>query len=175
VSEERSARLRSLLDTHLDFIARTLRAFGASEAEVDDGIQQVCLVVSDKLDRIETGAERAFLFQTAHRIAWRIRRTRSRRLEVNYEEAPEPETALDPERLLDERRAFDILGRLLDSMEDDLRQVFVLYEIEDLTMAAIAELLQIPAGTVASRLRRAREQFEAMASRLRRKPSKGAP
>jgi RNA polymerase sigma-70 factor (ECF subfamily) len=77
--------------------------------------------------------------------------------------------------LLDERRAFDVLGRLLDSMEDDLRQVFVLYEIEDLTMAAIAELLQIPAGTVASRLRRAREQFEVMASRLRRTPSKGAP
>jgi RNA polymerase sigma-70 factor (ECF subfamily) len=85
VSEGRSARLRSLLGTHIDFIARTLRAFGTSEAEVDDGIQQVCLVVSDKLDRIEAGAERAFLFQTAHRIAWRIRRTRSRRQEVNNE------------------------------------------------------------------------------------------
>jgi RNA polymerase sigma-70 factor (ECF subfamily) len=174
VGEGRDARLRSLLGTHLDFIGRTLRAFGASETEVDDGVQQVCLVVSDKLDRIEAGAERAFLFQTAHRIAWRIRRTRARRQEVSYEEASEPESPLDPEQLLDERQAFDVLGRLLDSLQDDLRQVFVLYEIEDMTMAAIAEILRIPPGTVASRLRRAREQFEVLASRLRRKP-KGAP
>ncbi len=170
VREGRDARLRSLLDAHLDFIGRTLRAFGAAETEVDDGVQQVCLVVADKLDRIEEGAERAFLFQTAHRIAWRIRRTRARRQEVSYEEASEQESHFDPEQLLDERRAFDVLGRLLDSLEDDLRQVFVLYEIEDMTMAAIAELLRIPPGTVASRLRRARERFHVLASQLRRKP-----
>jgi RNA polymerase sigma-70 factor (ECF subfamily) len=165
--ETRDARLRRMLDTHLDLIGRTLRAFGTSETEVDDGIQQVCLVLADKLDRIEAGAERAFLFQTAHRIAYRIRRTRSRRQEVPYEEAREPESLVDPEKLVDERQAFDILARLIESLDEDLRQVFVLYEVEDFTMAAIAEMLGIPPGTVASRLRRAREQFEARANRLR--------
>jgi RNA polymerase sigma-70 factor (ECF subfamily) len=165
--ETRDVRLRRLLEAYLDLIGRTLRAFGTWETEVDDGVQQVCLVLSDKLDRIEVGAERAFVFQTAHRIAWRIRRTRARRQEVALEEAKEPETSVDPEKLVDERQAFDVLARVLDSLDDDLRQVFVLFEIEDLTMAAIAEMLGIPPGTVASRLRRAREQFQARVNRLR--------
>jgi RNA polymerase sigma-70 factor (ECF subfamily) len=172
--ETHESRLRRLLDAHLDFIGRTLRAFGALETDVDDGVQQVCLVLADKLDRIEPGAERAFVFQTAHRIASRVRRTRARRLEQPLEDSVEPETWLDPEQLLDQRQAFDVLGRLLDTLDDELRQVFVLYELEDFTMAAIAEALEIPQGTVASRLRRAREQFEARARRLRRGRA-GAP
>ena len=49
---------------------------------------------------------------------------------------------------------------LLAGLTDELRSVFVLYEIEGQTMSEIAELLGMPVGTVASRLRRAREQFE---------------
>jgi RNA polymerase sigma-70 factor (ECF subfamily) len=45
--------------------------------------------------------------------------------------------------------------------------VFVLYELEGLSMAEIAGLLELPPGTVASRLRRAREEFHAQARRLR--------
>jgi RNA polymerase sigma-70 factor (ECF subfamily) len=48
----------------------------------------------------------------------------------------------------------------------DLRAVFTLYELEELKMNEIAELLGVPAGTVASRLRRAREHFEAQVARL---------
>ena len=44
--------------------------------------------------------------------------------------------------------------------------MFVLYEIEGLTSPEIAQLLEIPLGSVASRLRRAREQFRAAAARV---------
>jgi RNA polymerase sigma-70 factor (ECF subfamily) len=44
---------------------------------------------------------------------------------------------------------------------------FVLYEIEELTMAVIAEILEVPLGTVASRLRRARARFEELAGVFR--------
>jgi RNA polymerase sigma-70 factor (ECF subfamily) len=46
----------------------------------------------------------------------------------------------------------------------ELRAVFVLYELEDFTMAEIARTLELPPGTVASRLRRARETFERLAA-----------
>jgi RNA polymerase sigma-70 factor (ECF subfamily) len=52
-----------------------------------------------------------------------------------------------------------MLDGVLEQMDDDLRTVFVLYEFEDLSMAEIAEVIAIPRGTVASRLRRAREDF----------------
>jgi RNA polymerase sigma-70 factor (ECF subfamily) len=53
-------------------------------------------------------------------------------------------------------------------MPDDLQAVFVLCEIEELAAPEAAELLAIPVGTVASRLRRAREHFQAAAQRMKR-------
>jgi RNA polymerase sigma-70 factor (ECF subfamily) len=46
--------------------------------------------------------------------------------------------------------------------------VFALYELEELTMAEIASILDLPEGTVASRLRRAREEFRTIAKRFER-------
>ena len=165
--EFRALRLRRLIDQYLDFMARVLRSYGVAESDVDDGVQQVCLVLADKIERIEPTAERSFVFRTSQRIASRLRRTRSRRNEVGEEAASNTIDALDPEKIADERRAFDVLSQVLADLEDDLREVFVLFELEELTMAAIAELLQIPPGTVASRLRRAREQFQARIHSLR--------
>ncbi|MGC4070580.1 MAG: sigma factor-like helix-turn-helix DNA-binding protein [Polyangiaceae bacterium] len=56
-------------------------------------------------------------------------------------------------------------------MPEELRAVFALYELEEVTMAKIAQLLDIPPGTVASRLRRAREWFTRAVSELRAPPS----
>ena len=56
---------------------------------------------------------------------------------------------------------------MLDGLTDDLRVSFVLYELEGLSSPEIATLLGIPLGTVASRLRRAREAFELGVSELK--------
>jgi RNA polymerase sigma-70 factor (ECF subfamily) len=48
----------------------------------------------------------------------------------------------------------------------DLRAVFVLFELEEMPTAEIAEALELPTGTVASRLRRAREEFRRIAARV---------
>jgi RNA polymerase sigma-70 factor, ECF subfamily len=68
-----------------------------------------------------------------------------------------------------------VLDQFLQSLPEELRVVFILFELEGLTMSAIAETLNLPAGTVASRLRRAREDFQAMAKRFQagmsRRPS----
>ena len=72
------------------------------------------------------------------------------------------------------KRQQEVLGRLLDQLEPDLRTTFVLFELEELTMAEIAGALEIPPGTVASRLRRAREQFRERLQVLRQHTSGGA-
>lgn len=166
-AEPRETRLRRVLETQLDLAARTLRTYGVSEADVDDGIQHVSLVLADKIDRIEPGAERAFVFRTAQRIASRIRRTLTRRREVPEPQTDQRQDLLSPELIADERQAMDALGRVLDSLDEELREVFVLYEVEEMTMAAIAQTLELPPGTVASRLRRARERFQDLAGRFR--------
>ena len=170
-----STRLRALVTAHFDFVGRTLRTQGVAEADVDDAAQQVFLVAARKREEILPGRERAFLFQTALRIASRWRRTRARRRE-EHDSIDRLDPAPGPDELSDQRRARDLLARLLDEMPDDLRSVFALYEIEQLTMSEIAEVLGVPAGTVASRLRRAREQFQGRIRELQQsRKGGGAP
>ena len=71
------------------------------------------------------------------------------------------------EELSDQLRARLLLDRILSEMTAELREVFVLFELEELAVAEVAELLSIPIGTVGSRLRRAREEFHERARRLK--------
>ena len=154
-------RLREMVEAHYDFVWRSLRRLGVASGDVDDGAQQVFSTVARKLGSIRSGRERSFLFQTSLRVAADSRRTRRRRrevAEVTEDEQP-ADHAPSGEDLLDLRRAREHLDRLLDGMSLELRAVFVLFELDEMTMAEIAELLDLPAGTVASRLRRARAEF----------------
>jgi RNA polymerase sigma-70 factor (ECF subfamily) len=132
-------------------------------ADLDDGVQQVFTVLARRIGSVEPGRERSFLLGVAVRVVADQRRARRRRPEdateplvLDYAAAPQ----LSPERLLDERQRLELLDALIAQLPEDLAQVFVLFELEELTMAEISRLLNIPAGTVASRLRRARERFD---------------
>lgn len=162
------ARLRTLFDGQFDFVWRSLRRLGVPELTVDDATQEVFLVVSRRLGDIEPGRERSFLFATALRVASTARRAAARRgIHDDAEVAQLVDHTPGPEELADRKRARDVLDRVLATLELDLRAVFVLYELEEMTMAEIAITLELPPGTVASRLRRAREAFEATAAELR--------
>src|SRR5262249_30178589 len=69
--------------------------------------------------------------------------------------------APDPEMLTNRLRARAVLDQILDAMPLHFRAVFVLSELDGLTMAQIAETLHMPNGTVASKLRRGRMYFDA--------------
>lgn len=170
----REARLREIFDANFDFIWRQLRRFGLSEDRADDAAQQVFVIVSQKLEAIQPGSERSFLFGTALRVASDARRAAAYRREVAHADAGvDLEGGLRPDELLDQRRARELLDRVLEDMDLELRTVFVLFEMDEMTTAQIAELLGIPAGTVASRLRRAREDFENRVKRLSRGRGQG--
>lgn len=164
------ARLRRMLDEHFDFIWRSLRRFGLGDDRADDATQQVFMVASRKLASIQPGSERSFLFGTAMRVASDIRRSAPFRREIAHADVGvDLEGGPRPDELVDQRRARVLLDRVLEEMDLELRSVFVLFEIEEMTTAEIASLLDIPHGTVASRLRRAREVFEARVKRLERR------
>jgi RNA polymerase sigma-70 factor (ECF subfamily) len=159
------SRLRRIVLEHFDVLWRFLRRLGIAEPDVDDAVQEVVLVLARKLDQVEVGSERSFVLSTAVRVASGFRRTVRNRREVDDAELQAMQSSdLDPEALAEKRRLRATLQRLLDHMPIDLRAVFVLYELEELTMAEIATTLGVPPGTVASRLRRSRELFESMAS-----------
>jgi RNA polymerase sigma-70 factor (ECF subfamily) len=162
-----SQRFRRMVDEHFALTWRFLRGLGVRTEAVDDAAQQVFLVASQRLDGITAGSERAFLLATARGVAANARRAQARSREVADDEALSrvEDDRGDPELAASARQARAVLDRILASLSEDAREVFVLFELEGMTMASIAEALGLPMGTVASRLRRAREDFHAAAKR----------
>jgi len=164
-------RLRAVMDTHFDFVWRSLRRLGLSSADADDATQEVFLVVSRKLQAIEPQKEKRFLFATALRVASTWRRGARRRREDpqgSFDEQASPQV-WDQEHDLELGWARLQLQAILNEMDLDQRAVFVLYELEQHTVPEIADTLSIPLGTVSSRLRAARERFAAVVRRLQAK------
>jgi RNA polymerase sigma-70 factor (ECF subfamily) len=165
---EHEARIRAMVTSNFEFIWRTLRGLGVPASNADDAAQQVFLIASQKLDAITLGSERAFLFSTARGVAANARRSISRSREQTDESAlaQRVDDAPDPEEAAQSAQGKKLLERVLAGMTEDLRTVFVLFELEGLTSVEIAELLSIPVGTAASRLRRAREEFQLAVTQL---------
>jgi RNA polymerase sigma-70 factor (ECF subfamily) len=168
------ARLRTLRREHFEFIWRSVRRLGVPEADADDAVQQVFIVAARKLSLITAGSERAFLFGTALRVAAHWRRTAMRRGTMVEVDEQQPDVGPSAEDLLEQRRARALLDDVLSALPLEVRAVFVLFELEELTLAEIATLLEIPSGTVASRLRRGRELFQAEVTRLKARRRKTA-
>lgn len=165
------ARLRAIVDQHFDAVWRSLRRLGVPPVDMDDCMQQVFLVASRKLPSIAMGSEQAFLLGTALRVASDARRTRDRRREVpEDDDVQRTDPGPQPDELADQKRLRGILDEVLAAMPMDLRTVFVLYELEEMPVQEIAGLLEIPTGTAASRLRRAREEFERLLARYAKAP-----
>lgn len=162
-------RLAGLLRTHFGAVRRFVRRFGVPDAASDDAAQEVFIVAARRLREIEPGGERAYLYGVALRVAANARRAFATRrdqpssvvLARAVSDAPEPDAQLETKRL----RA--LLDEVLDTLTEDLRTAFVLFEFEGFSVPEIAELCGIPLGTAASRLRRGREAFQAEAARLK--------
>jgi RNA polymerase sigma-70 factor (ECF subfamily) len=166
-----ACRIRKEIRDNYEFLWRCLRRLGVTRASVEDAAQQVLIVFARRIQDVHPGAERAFLFATATRVVADLRKKQARSREVPDSEGLEGHPSLLPsaEQLIDESRARELLDLALAEMPLDLRCVFILFELEDLTMATIAQMLELPPGTVASRLRRARALFESTAARLQRR------
>jgi len=160
------ARLRAMFDDHFDFIWRVLRRMGVLDQNAKDAAQQVFFVAARKIDAIDEEKARSFLLGAAIRIAADGRRAAARSREVASDAVDQAaDRALDPEAMTEKKRSLELFDVILGAMTFELRTVFVLYEVEAIGTHDIAAMLGVPRGTVASRLRRARDEFEAIAKR----------
>ena len=163
-----SARLASMFQRHSDAIGRALRRQGLSAEAAEDATQQAFLIASERLDQIRPDRERAFLFGVVLRVTSSKRRRLARyQFEADMDVHPAPGSAQDRanERVL----ALELFNQVLERIDRDLAQAFVLFELEQLSKNEVARELGIPPGTAASRRRRARQTVEATMARLSQK------
>ncbi|MDX2024705.1 MAG: sigma-70 family RNA polymerase sigma factor [Deltaproteobacteria bacterium] len=156
-----SRRFRKLVARHIDLVARTVRRLGVPPTDIEDAVQKVFLTANGKLNAIHPEQERGFLIAVATRVASHERRAQARRERTREAVGHLPSPGVQtPERAAEQAQMRDLLDTILDRMDADLRAVFVLFELEELSLTEIASALEIPRGTAASRLRRAREDFQ---------------
>lgn len=156
---------RALFRAHLGHVWRSLRALGVHEADVADASQQVFLVLNANLARWNRVASlRAFLYGICLRVASDYRRRAHRRHERLFASPPDVASGgLSPEDQVDRRRELVRLDAALNELPAPQREVFVLFEMEELDMSEVAQAVGCPLFTAYSRLRAARK---AIAARL---------
>ena len=170
LASENDGGLERAVRENFQFVWRNLRRLGVyPDHAVDDAAQRVFEIAAAKRASILPGKERAFFFNVSLKVALETRR----RIRIDRSRFGESDVELlvdatsDPEHSAIQAARRSSLDRILEAMPMKLATVFVLYELEGLTSIEIAELVGIPVGTVASRLRRGRREFRARAARLR--------
>jgi RNA polymerase sigma-70 factor (ECF subfamily) len=161
---DEGARLSAIYREHFEFVWRSLRRLGAPEHALEDATQDVFLVAARRIDEFEgRSSVRTWLFGIAMRVVRGQRRTAWRhRRKVDALAAAPAESPQDP---IAQRDAQRLLLALLDQLDDDKRAVYVLAELEGMTVVEIAEGLGTNVNTIYTRLRAARLQLRAAAAK----------
>ncbi len=162
--------LEQVYRANLDFVRRSLVRLGVSGAELDDATHDVFLVVARRLPEFEGRSKiQTWIFAIAMHVARGLRRDAARlgrkRDAIAQVEAQlhGPAGRRDPFGKGDAART---LHALLEVLDDDKRAVFIMSELEQMTAAEIATVLEIPQATVYSRLRLARQRLERAVARI---------
>ena len=158
-----------LYDEHFAFVWRNVQRLGIRQPETDDVVQEVFIVIHRKLETFEPRTSiRAWIFGILKHVARTHRRTCARKQPPSSCEAHRlaDVVQLGPEEHLQRSEATRALEVILDSMQEDQREVFILVELEQMNGPEIADALGISVNTVYSRLRAAREHFQRGAASL---------
>lgn len=146
-----------VFEAHARFVWRALARLGVAPSDVADASQEVFLVIHRLLPGFEGRSTlKTWLYEICLRVAGSYRSKAFRRHELAVE-APVASYDARQEDELDWRRARAYLMTVLDQLDEEKRQVFVLYELEGLSMPEVAGLLQCPITTAYSRLEAARQ------------------
>ncbi|HVY28258.1 MAG TPA: sigma-70 family RNA polymerase sigma factor [Polyangiaceae bacterium] len=156
---------------YFDFVWKCARALGAPSDETDDVVQDVFLVVQRRAaDLKEERLARSWIYGIVRRVVSSHRRQRRDRGVGGGEPDVDSLSSSQPSPFAAAERSSEVnvLMRLLDGLDERKREVFVLSEILEMSGNEIAETIGVPMNTVYSRLRAAREEFDAAALRERK-------
>ena len=155
--------VRSVYREHARFVWLSLQRLGIHVSDLDDVAQDVFVIVHKRLRTFDRRSRlTTWLFGICMRVAANYRRRRRWSHEVLSggleDERPSALAAADD--ILVRREQREIAEMALNRLEMAKRATFVMFEIESLSCLEIAELMNVPVGTVYSRLHSARKQLE---------------
>jgi RNA polymerase sigma-70 factor (ECF subfamily) len=154
-----------IYDQSFDFVWRNARRLGVADGAIDDVVQDVFIIAHRRLPEFEARSSiRTWLFGILLKVAKDHRRSEKRRMVREQTSAElsvlDSDEADSPADSVEKKEAAALVMRLLDSLDDDKRAIFVCVELEQMTVAEVAEAVGLNLNTAHARLRSARQAFE---------------
>jgi len=158
--------LRDTYVAYAPLVWRTLRRLGVADAQLDDGVQDVFLIVHRRRGKFEGRSSiKTWIVGIALRVAKDYRRAEVRRVHRIDRLAAwltcDTDATANPSDATEQREASDLLHYLLTTLPDDLRDMLVLIELEELSVREASEAIGIRLRTGQRRLRAAVEAMSA--------------
>ena len=155
-------------ETYFDFVWRSARRLGVRDASLDDVLQDVFVTVYRRLPAFEgRSLLKTWIYGVVRHTVQDYRRTLRRKPSEALEHEPPDVLADSPHDCAVRTEGARLLDAVLAELDDDLREVFVLSELEQMSAPELAAALSLNVNTVYSRLRSARANFDAALKRLR--------
>lgn len=146
---------------HAAFVWRSLKRLGVREADLEDVTQEAFVVVHRKLGDFEgRSTVKTWLFGICLRVAADFRKRAHVVREDLTDEVPDAVVPAAQGEVVARRQARALLDKVLDTLDADKRATFVMFELEQLPMAEIAEAMGVPLQTAYARLYAARKVVE---------------
>ncbi len=165
VTDERSCL--EAFQREFGYLCRTLRRLGVGPDDLEDDAHEVFLVLNRKWPSFDASRPlRPYLFGIAFRVVAARKRRHQREVFEGFEETAD--NAAHPDEVLEAGRTRELVLAALARVPLARRAVFVMHDIEEVHMREIVQVLSIPLFTGYSRLRKARQEFEAAVRELRK-------
>ncbi|HET7543867.1 MAG TPA: sigma-70 family RNA polymerase sigma factor [Polyangiaceae bacterium] len=151
--------LAEIFEQHTPFLWRALINLGVPAADAQDQCQEIMITVHRRLASFDGASLRGWLYGICVRVASDYRRSARVRREILTDTLPDAADSADLAESLDRQRNTRRLMTALEALDEPKRAAFVLFEIEELTLAEVSEAVGAPLQTVYSRIKAAREQM----------------
>jgi RNA polymerase sigma-70 factor (ECF subfamily) len=160
------------------FVWRNARLLGVGPHAIDDVVQEIFIAIHSRLHTLcDPLALRSWIYGVVRRVSMGHARLNRARIEsLLVDSGAETDVASGCPTPLDAAERTDrvkLLWQLLDELDASKREAFILVELEEMTMPEIAQALELPLGTVYSRVRAARQAFEAALARHNARTKRG--
>ncbi len=167
------AGFEAVYESMVDYVWNVVCRMGVPQADAEDVVQEVFVTVYRRLGEFEGRAQlKTWVFRIAVHLVQHYFRTHARKPgDRASTKGTEIHALVDPREngpasQVERRERYDALDRVLGQLDEGKRLVFVLAELEQLTLVEIGEVVGANPNTVATRLRAARQAFEKALARF---------
>lgn len=149
---------RAVYENHFDYVFHSLRRLGVPSRDLEDLLHEVFMAFH-RSGYDPSRPIKPWLFGISFRIASDYRRRAQNRYEVPSEPTDTPSLAVPADEAVELHQKRELVRRALSGIDLERRAVFVMHDIDGLSMPEIAQVLEAPLNTLYSRLRLARAEF----------------